>query len=626
MSKAEVRRAQLVSTFGPGAMQVIRDGISVITSGLDHWFSSQYQTELSDDREFRIEEKRLARRLGVDFFMLPPDWRKPDQKDKDKHNIDLTIPVMRFPQWHVCSTPSCHSMRYVSLHERTRQIECETCRKKGRFSPMHQVRFVVACEDGHLSDFPWNEWAHGTASPECDGQDLRLHSSGSSSLASLKVSCRRCNSKPRSLAGTTNSDGDSSFLSKSLESGILYTCRGHSPWLGNYKTGQCQKPIRAAVRGASNIYFADMVSSLLLPTGDNTHQELIDLITTTPSIQDIIENSRELGASDLTITQLLKKKSLMLIDYSEQDILHALSVIAAQESEDQENDNETLYRYEEHKRLRAIVEREKLRVEPVDVTSYEPWFTDLFDKVSLVHRLTETRALSGFFRLNSNNNMSRSERIKQLRRHPAKQDHLWLPACQVYGEGIYLELSKSRIDAWMKEHGNFVGQRLQTLHTAMAKSFRHFDQLTAEYVLLHTLAHVLINQLVFECGYSSASLRERLYYPDPEQGIDMAGILVYTAAGDSEGSMGGLVNMGRPGNLEEIVRKALDSAGWCSSDPVCMEAAAHGGQGPESLNLAACHACALLPETSCEAFNCLLDRGLLVGGQSLSEGYFSNLF
>lgn len=90
----------------------------------------------------------------------------------------------------------------------------------------------------------------------------------------------------------------------------------------------------------------------------------------------------------------------------------------------------------------------------------------------------------------------------------------------------------------------------------------------------------------------------------------MAGIMIYTTAGVSEGSMGGLVNMGRPGNLEEILRKALDSASWFSSDPVCMEAAEHGGQGPDSLNLTTCHACALLPE----AFNCLLDRGLLVGG------------
>ena len=94
MSRSEVRRTQLVSTFGPGSMQVIRDGISVITSGLDHWFSSQQET-LNDEKEFRIEEERLARRLGVNYFMMPPDWRIPGKEDS--HNAGLKVPVMRFP-------------------------------------------------------------------------------------------------------------------------------------------------------------------------------------------------------------------------------------------------------------------------------------------------------------------------------------------------------------------------------------------------------------------------------------------------------------------------------------------------------------------------------------------------
>ena len=121
-----------------------------------------------------------------------------------------------------------------------------------------------------------------------------------------------------------------------------------------------------------------------------------------------------------------------------------------------------------------------------------------------------------------------------------------------------------------------------------------------------------MNRLTFECGYSSAALRERLYYSNhPDQ--PMAGILIYTAAGDAEGTMGGLVRMGKPGNLEPVIRRALESADWCSADPVCAEAGEVGGQGPDSLNLAACHNCALVPETACEEFNRLLDRGMVIG-------------
>ena len=626
MSISEVRRAQMVSTFGPGAMQVIRNGISVITSGLDHWFSG-YQESLNDAEEFRIDEPRLAKRLGVDFFMLPPDWRIPGREES--YNAGLKIPVMRFPQWHACSTPSCHYLMKVGMDIRSRQIECPKCRLKDRFSPMHQVRFVTACEDGHLSDFPWNEWAHNSVTPSCDGTELYLRSSGSTSLSAFRVYCKACNTKPRSLEGTTQATTDgSSFITKNLQQGNIYTCKGHSPWLGNHQTGDCTKPVRAALRGASNVYFADIVSSLLLPVGENTDQELIDLILHTESLRDQFTLAQKYNLPLESIAPNMKKDSLALTDYSVTQIIKALEIVERLNRDGEEQttpDHESFYRKEERQKLMNIVQREQLRVEPADITQYEEWFADAFSHVSLIHKLTETRALSGFFRLSSNNNQERDFRIQQLRKNAPAEGQLWLPASQVFGEGIYLELSHEKISNWLKQSNDFVQKRTETLIRSAARSFRHIPQpITPEYILLHTFSHLIINQLVFECGYSSASLRERIYYPDPKHDIYMAGILIYTAAGDSEGSMGGLVNMGRSGNFEPIIRKALGNAQWCSSDPVCMEAADRGGQGPESLNLAACHACALLPETSCEAFNCFLDRGVVTGNELFPEGgYFS---
>jgi hypothetical protein len=135
---------------------------------------------------------------------------------------------------------------------------------------------------------------------------------------------------------------------------------------------------------------------------------------------------------------------------------------------------------------------------------------------------------------------------------------------------------------------------------------------------------MLINRLTFECGYSSASLRERLYVSEHPQ-APMAGILIYTAAGDAEGTLGGLVRMGKPGRLESLLFRALSGARWCSADPVCMEMGRSGGQGPNSLNLAACHGCSLVPETACEEFNRLLDRGLVIGDFGRpTVGYFTD--
>ncbi len=186
-------------------------------------------------------------------------------------------------------------------------------------------------------------------------------------------------------------------------------------------------------------------------------------------------------------------------------------------------------------------------------------------------------------------------------------------------------IRRDRLTDWLQRHGEThlarlapVNRNLSSLRLRRRQSEVH---VSPAFVLLHTFAHVLVNQLVYESGYGSASLRERIYFSDGEAG--MAGILIYTAAGDSEGTMGGLVRMGEPGLLDQTIDRALDHARWCSTDPVCIESP---GQGPDNCNLAACHACALLPETSCEEQNRLLDRGVLVGTLDHPEiGFFSDV-
>ena len=144
------------------------------------------------------------------------------------------------------------------------------------------------------------------------------------------------------------------------------------------------------------------------------------------------------------------------------------------------------------------------------------------------------------------------------------------------------------------------------------------------YVLLHTFAHCLITALASESGYSNASIREKIYCSKfiDDKAPNMAGVLIYTASGDSEGSLGGLVRQGLPGKVENIIARAISEAKWCAADPVCIQST---GQGQYGCNLAACHNCALLPETSCENKNMYLDRGLLIGTlDDNTIGYFSD--
>ena len=204
----------------------------------------------------------------------------------------------------------------------------------------------------------------------------------------------------------------------------------------------------------------------------------------------------------------------------------------------------------------------------------------------------------------------------------SKQPLNWLPAIELFGEGIFIELDKEAVKNW----------ETQTRQRYVALAARHqypwigkemFDINRTRYILLHTLSHLLIRQLSSQCGYATASLKEKIYSTYSDKGAEMCGILIYTSATDTDGSLGGLVREGESERINDTLKNLLDESSWCSNDPICIETHSQGYQG---LNLAACHACTLLPETSCESLNCLLDRAAIVGTpEDKSIGYFSRL-
>lgn len=240
--------------------------------------------------------------------------------------------------------------------------------------------------------------------------------------------------------------------------------------------------------------------------------------------------------------------------------------------------------------------------------------------ISLIDKVRVVNALTGFSRISPamNKNDIGFVSIK-------KPETRWYPAYEVRGEGIFIEFNQNDIDRWIAKNPEVL-QRAKQLNSNYVNSFigqNHTRQITPKFIMLHTLSHLLITQLSFECGYSIASLSERLYCAEEQDGKEMTGILIYTASGDSEGTLGGLVRQGRSDAFPRIFKKAVTSARACSNDPVCIMS---HGQGRDSLNLAACHACGLLPETCCEERNAFLDRGMIAGTFTNREiGFWSSL-
>ncbi len=631
MAKNPIRRSQLVAPFGVGAMIVIQGGIGLLTAGLDHWYKREDGIADVVEDEYIIEEWRLQRLLRVDHFRLPPDHREPWRYDSRTPNIALTIPFLRFPRWHFC--PWCGRLDERPLSERGRP-KCPDCNRV-----LYQVPFVSMCEAGHLQDFPWREWVHRQRDPKCDGI-LRLKATGSATLSGQRVTCDKCDPKGRTLSQITTAYPDgSTYLSKNLaEDGKDFYCPGHLTWLGDDVREECTAHLRGSLRSAANVYFAHVSSSIYLPRGTRSvPDELINLLSTPPISTTLkttldalggIEGDGNLEKAVGSVSRQPRYAPKFEI-YQRDQITQAARIAFGAQNQDlnAEGDHFMMvaedFRREEYKVLRGNIDEELLRIKPAPLQSYDSDIARYFSRIMLVEKLRETRALTGFSRVFATNEQTLAERKAMLRRNETPWNN-WLPAYGVYGEGIFFEFDEQQLSAW-EQQPEIVSRirRLDARYRSVQQNRRfREEEITPRFVLLHTFAHILMNRLTFECGYSSAALKERLYISSNLTG-PMGGMLVYTADGDAEGTMGGLVRMGKQGYIEPVIRRALQDATWCSVDPVCTEIGGSGGQGPDSCNLAACHNCALVPETACEHFNRFLDRVTVVGDiHNPRLGYF----
>jgi len=596
-----VRRAQLISPFGVGAMVDFPRDEALMTAGLDVW-------PFADEEcppEWKINEERLQGRLGVSHFRLPPDFRL---EDIDPRYIRQEVPFVRFPRWHFCPATGCGRMVKCQLLGGG-VTRCRDARhagvpefKRPRVVP---VRFVAVCPHGHIEDFPFMEWVHrGQQIDDPENHQLRYRAGRSAALSGIVIECS-CG-KRENLGGAFNYDSESGGALHRLG----YDCRGDQPWLGitDGSGPRCDGFLRAVQRGASNVYFAHTYSSIYLPLwGEKTDPRIVKALED-PVIWETLTSGLEEGkyVSQVRAEVVANMRGL---DRKE---LQETAQRKLEGNQDATAVSEEDYRRSEYEAFRAERggEGTDLLVEALSIQEYADWLEPFFERICLVRKLRETRVLSGFSRLLPPDAVGADGGdIQPLNRNSTIR---WRPALVVRGEGIFFEFRNSAILRWL-EHTKIAERiaRLETRYnTARRQRTLPFVRVSPKFLLIHSFAHLLIRQLTFDCGYGSASLRERIYCDRTEGADPMQGVLIYTAAGDSEGTLGGLVRAGEPGNLEPSIQQAIQSAGWCSSDPVCVESV---GQGSDSANLAACHGCALLPETSCEEGNRLLDRATIGG-------------
>ncbi|MEU3169396.1 DUF1998 domain-containing protein [Streptosporangium sp. NPDC006930] len=608
MARRQVRQSQTIFPFGVGGIFDYK-GESFTAIDIRQW-SPQAK---------KIILPRLANKLNVEHFRSapvapsgpadpPPDWPR--------------VPYFRFPNWLFCD--HCRRM-FRWTPEKEEQGKAPVCPKCVPAPKLVPMRFIQICLRSHMSDVDWSWWAHSNRPAEerdkCpDGNRLRFTTSKESSgLDSLHISCDDCRAS-RSLQGV----GGSEIVKK-----LGLTCQGRQPWQPRSEADECEELPQIVQRGAANVYFPVIYSAIDIPAlaaipgaGDG---EEFDKVKSHPQWASFL-------IADDSVKHLFRKIIAVGLGVTEEfvDSVAADMGSGAQEGAIEEktlNGNEDLDYSEwrvfvtpadERPTTKNFITRDSVLAPETDPRGPAHGLSARISSIVLADRIREVRALTGFSRYNPGNNIipvhMRSSRAK------------WFPAVETFGEGIFLAFDERELSEWEEIYQ--VGSHVAKHESDLAKSFQR-DRLRdrsgmpmlPRYPLLHTFAHLLIRQLSFESGYNTASLRERVYSRLPADRSNtnpMAGFLIYTAAGDTEGTLGGLVRQGKPSFLIEILLRALEASAWCSNDPLCSE---NSGQGLGNLNRAACHACALLPETSCESSNTLLDRTLVTGNGTV-PGFF----
>lgn len=602
----ELRPSQTLTTYGVGSL-VDLPNMSAIVMGLEDW-PIAHSVEISEDRLLATAQKILGQQ--VKKFQAPP--RGPETVSSQTNWFDesrlVGVPVAPFPRWMVCT--KCRLLAPLKSGLFEAKVQPYRAHKTGYVHncsnnryPAHVIpaRFMVTCERGHLDDFPWLEFVHKGSTP-CNGP-LRMHEFGpSGEMADVTITCEGCDAKRRLVevigpAGARN----------------LPPCSARRPHLRDFDPDGCDcSTVRPIPLGASNLWFPVIISALSVPQAADELGRLVEdnwAILDNATSKEVLTAFRAIG------------KMRDFAKYKDDEVWDKIT--EKRNGSDSEPDRPEDLKTPEWKVFTNPSQAKEGRSFKLREVDPPQDYLQYFEKIVLVEKLREVKALVGFTRIMSPRDFDNPTDVPENRRAPiSRRFPSWLPASETRGEGIFFQFNEEKVQKWVDKHAD-LDRAFFRAHVAYRSSLSVPDPAQGypglRFVLLHSFAHALIRQLAVECGYTSASIAERIYSKNPGDGEVMAGVLLYTSAPDSEGTLGGLCALGESTKLGRHIRRALENVTLCSSDPLCSE---HEVGGNETLHAAACHACSFLPETSCERGNKYLDRAVLVPTLERNAAFF----
>lgn len=503
----------------------------------------------------------------AEYFLMPRTAQSTNSFSKGKNIISYVFPE----KLHCSRCGNIYDFRELDVKNRHR---CPQCKNN-----LNASRFIVVCAHGHMDDFPYDWWVHGGKPCPSGVKSPRIkmiNIYNRTDIDSLRLECTECKTT-RSMVQAFSNNALSDFPC---------TCK-HPHFKDPYARAQygCHDKMRVRLRSASGVYFPITKSALLIPPWS---KKVVNCIQKNFNLLKNVEEDRLI----LTIRQIIHDQTI-----NDDDIMRSWKAVKI--SMEQKRKRSELSVCEDEYGILSKDENENEDNFSSYTSTIPQKYKSYFEQIAVVDRLTVTQAFTGFTRITRNE--SNSVAISQ---YPKP----WLPAVELTGEGIFIRFNKDKIAQWKNAHSS----RYKRMKKAMYDSNFTNESFSEIYVLLHTFAHLFIREISNVCGYSTASIREKIYSEiNDKNEVKMCGILIYVSSSDSDSSLGGLISVADNEDIfEKIMDSMLERASWCSGDPLCIFSTK---QGYKNLNYAACHDCTLLPETSCERFNCFLDRASIVG-------------
>lgn len=582
----ELRQSQVLTTFGPGAM-VDLPRHSVLIGGLELWMG---------DKE-RVHEERLQAWLQERLKVSEIKLFAPPVDSGDPGAPRSGIAAIQFPTWFLgqveekWTAPDGREYRTRPLIPWNRLVKGGYLDRNRKVQKVVPVRFVQACVRGHISDLDWYGFVRRDFHAQRTGELWLDEGGAGNDFAEIYVRDEASGNQRRPLSEATVRDAP-----------VLGMCGGHQPWLGPRVQERCDKPNRLLVRSASNAYFSQPMSVISIPDQDAAVREAVDRVW-----EDFLQYAE--SAADIRKERRKEKVSVAIDGLTDEavwaEVSRRLSGLVPVPKGIKQAEIETLLAQ------KPSIGDDKpggdffARAHPIG--SLPRAAERRVDRLVLVHRLREVSVQLGFTRFEASMPGIDGELDLNVKIAPLARELSWLPATQNRGEGVFVSFSAREIDAWLQRDA--VKQRCDELNRGF-EAWRARKNVSGTfpglpYIMLHSLSHLLITAVALDCGYSASAIRERIY-----AGESGYGILLYTGSPGSEGTLGGLVDVGR--NLGRHLARALELGRLCSNDPVCAQHDAGDPHEERFLHGAACHGCLLIAETSCERRNELLDRALVV--------------